>query len=114
MAASRFEEKGERNLPYFFRKSPLNHNSSLRPLQSTRTRSAGVRARKREKVTPWFGKKEELSPKAASRKNTRKTTMLTTSHTQLLCLVRKRAFKLLPEVFVRRIIGRTRLSVPNN
>src|SRR6266571_638337 len=113
MAASRLEANGPRNLPYFFRKSPLNHNSSRRPLQSTRTRSAGVRARKREKVTPLFGKNEELSPNAARRKNTRKAMMLTRSHTQLLCLLRKRAFKLLPDAFVRRMIGRTRLSVPN-
>ena len=114
MAASILEDNGPRNLPYFFRKSPLNHNSSLRPLQSTRTMSAGVSARKRERVTPLFGKNDLLSPNAAKRKNTRKPIMLTTSHFQLLSLLIKIEFKPLPDAFVRRIIGRAKLSVPNN
>src|SRR5205085_5477037 len=111
MAASILEDNGPRNLPYFFRKSPLNHNSSLRPLQSTRMRSAGVSARKRERVTPLFGKNDALSPNAARRKNTRKPIMPTTSHFQLFTLLIKREFRSFPDAFVRRMIGRTRLSV---
>jgi hypothetical protein len=38
MAASIFEDSGPINVPYFLRKIALNHNSSLRPLQSTRTK----------------------------------------------------------------------------
>ncbi len=63
MAASRLEENGPKNLPYFFRKSPLNHNSSRRPLQKEHQKADD--ADKKPHPTPLLIEKESIQ--AASR-----------------------------------------------
>jgi len=58
VAWRRLEGNGPRNFPYFLRKIPLNHNSSLRPFERTRIKIAGVSAKKRDRIIPLFGKSD--------------------------------------------------------
>src|SRR3989442_522951 len=64
VACSTFEDKGPRNLPYFLRKSPLNQNSSLKPLESTRINIAGVSVRNRDGGIPLLGNNDWSSPES--------------------------------------------------
>ncbi len=67
VAWSRFDGAGPRNLPYFSRKSPLNHNSALKPLETTRINIAGVSARKRNGEIPLLGNNAWKSPRKVRR-----------------------------------------------
>jgi len=76
--------------------------------------SAGVSARKRDGVTPLFGKNPSLRPDAAARKNTRKAMMPKTIAHLFLVLAMKMDLKSLPDAFVRMTIGTTKARVPKS